>query len=76
MIQLRVRIYNDITLNLFQDGDPRVRVEIRPIDVDKQNSEEDTVINSLVDQQITPAEMNSVQNVLSGKSCLHGVSIY
>lgn len=63
-------------MNLFQDGDPRVRVEIRPIDVDKQNSEEDSVVNSIVDQNITPTEINSVQNFLSGKNCLHGVSIY
>lgn len=60
----------------MQDGDARVRVEIRPVDVaDKQNGEEDSV-NSLVDQNITPAELNSLQNFLSGKNCLHGVSIY
>ncbi|XP_035732808.1 endoplasmic reticulum lectin 1-like isoform X1 [Vespa mandarinia] len=55
-----------------QDGDARVRVEIRPVDVvDKQNGEDDSV-NSLIDQNITPAEINSVQNFLSGKNCLHG----
>lgn len=54
------------------DGNARVRVEIRPVDVpDKHNNGEDSV-NSLTDQNINPTKINSVQNFLSGKNCLHG----
>lgn len=55
-----------------QEGDGRVRVEIRSVDiVDKHNGAEDSV-NLLIDQNVTPAESNSVQSFLSGKNCLHG----
>lgn len=60
---------------LFQDGEARVRVEIHPVGViDKHNNIEDS-INSLADQSISPAEVSPVKNFLSGKNCLHGVSI-
>lgn len=54
------------------DGDARVRVEIRPVDVvDKHNSGEDSAV-SLTDQNANAAEISSIQNFLSGKNCLHG----
>ncbi|KAK2575733.1 hypothetical protein KPH14_012121 [Odynerus spinipes] len=54
------------------DGDARIRVEIRPVDVaDKDNSGDDST-KSLTDQNINPAEISSVQNFFSGKNCLHG----
>lgn len=54
-----------------QDGEPRVRVEIHPLDVmaDKQVDES---INAITDQNISPAEVSPVQSFLSGKNCLHG----
>lgn len=72
--RLYISIKKLIGLHLFQDGEARVRVEIHPVDViDKHNIEDS--INSLADQSISPAEVSPVKNFLSGKNCLHGVSI-
>ncbi|XP_032665515.1 endoplasmic reticulum lectin 1 isoform X2 [Odontomachus brunneus] len=55
-----------------RDGEPRVRVEIRPLDVTDKHGNIDESINALTDQSISPAEVSPVQNFLSGKNCLHG----
>ncbi|XP_014479624.1 PREDICTED: endoplasmic reticulum lectin 1 isoform X1 [Dinoponera quadriceps] len=55
-----------------QDGEPRVRVEIHPLDVTDKHGNIDESINALTDQSISPAEVSPIQNFLSGKNCLHG----
>ncbi|XP_011162109.1 endoplasmic reticulum lectin 1 isoform X2 [Solenopsis invicta] len=54
-----------------RDGEPRVRVEIHPLDVpDKHNIDES--ISAIQTENVSPAEVSPVQNFLSGKNCLHG----
>lgn len=60
----------------MQDGEPRVRVEIHPLDVMEKQGTNDESINAISDQNISPAEVSPVQSFLSGKNCLHGVSIH
>lgn len=60
--------------NRLQDGEPRVRVEIHPLDVTDKHGNIDESINAIADQSISPAEASPVQNFLSGKNCLHGAS--
>lgn len=55
-----------------QDGEPRVRVEIHPLDVPDKHGNIDESISGIADQSISPAEVSPVQNFLSGKNCLHG----
>ncbi|XP_072760755.1 endoplasmic reticulum lectin 1 isoform X1 [Anoplolepis gracilipes] len=55
-----------------QDGEPRVRVEIHPLDVMDKNGNVDESVNAITDQNISPAEVSPVQSFLSGKNCLHG----
>ncbi|XP_011699260.1 PREDICTED: endoplasmic reticulum lectin 1 isoform X2 [Wasmannia auropunctata] len=56
-----------------RDGEPRVRVEIHPLDVaEKHGNIDDSVSAIPTDQNISPAEVSPVQNFLSGKNCLHG----
>ncbi|XP_012060048.1 PREDICTED: endoplasmic reticulum lectin 1 [Atta cephalotes] len=56
-----------------QDGEPRVRVEIHPLDVpDKHDNIDESISAMQTDQNISPAEVSPVQNFLSGKNCLHG----
>ncbi|XP_011268782.1 endoplasmic reticulum lectin 1 isoform X1 [Camponotus floridanus] len=55
-----------------QDSEPRVRVEIHPMDtVDKQINADES-INAITDQNVSPAEVSPVQSFLNGKNCLHG----
>lgn len=60
----------------MQDGEPRVRVEIHPLDVPDKHGNIDESISGIADQSISPAEVSPVQNFLSGKNCLHGVGIH
>ncbi|XP_071581156.1 endoplasmic reticulum lectin 1 isoform X1 [Temnothorax nylanderi] len=56
-----------------QDGEPRVRVEIHPLDVPDKHGSIDESINAIqTDQNVSPAEVSPVQNFLSGKNCLNG----
>ncbi|XP_029178279.1 endoplasmic reticulum lectin 1 isoform X1 [Nylanderia fulva] len=55
-----------------QDGEPRVRVEIHPLDVMDKQGNGDESISAMSDQNISPAEVSPVQSFLSGKNCLHG----
>ncbi|XP_024884104.1 endoplasmic reticulum lectin 1 isoform X2 [Temnothorax curvispinosus] len=56
-----------------RDGEPRVRVEIHPLDVPDKHGSIDESINAIqTDQNISPAEVSPVQNFLSGKNCLNG----
>ncbi|KAL0113087.1 hypothetical protein PUN28_012360 [Cardiocondyla obscurior] len=56
-----------------RDGEPRVRVEIHPLDVpDKHPGIDESISAMQTDQNISPAEVSPVQNFLSGKNCLHG----
>lgn len=60
----------------LQDGEPRVRVEIHPLDVPEKHGSIDESISAMQsDQNVSPAEVSPVQNFLSGKNCLHGASI-
>ncbi|XP_066590654.1 endoplasmic reticulum lectin 1 isoform X2 [Prorops nasuta] len=54
------------------EGESRVTVEIHPVDImDKHHNIEDP-LNTLTDKSVSPAEVSPVQNLLSGKNCLHG----
>ncbi|XP_077259788.1 endoplasmic reticulum lectin 1 isoform X2 [Temnothorax americanus] len=56
-----------------RDGEPRVRVEIHPLDVSDKHGSIDESINAIqTDQNVSPAEVSPVQNFLSGKNCLNG----
>ncbi|XP_043462535.1 endoplasmic reticulum lectin 1 isoform X1 [Leptopilina heterotoma] len=55
-----------------QDGETRVRVEIRPMDILDKHYNIDETVNNLVDQELNLAKDNPVQNFLSGKNCLNG----
>ncbi|XP_071636643.1 endoplasmic reticulum lectin 1 isoform X2 [Temnothorax longispinosus] len=56
-----------------RDGEPRVRVEIHPLDVPDKHGSIDESINAIqTDQNVSPAEVSPVQNFLSGKNCLNG----
>lgn len=64
-------------MNSLQDGEPRVRVEIHPLDVpDKHGNIDESISAMQTDQNVSPAEVSPVQNFLSGKNCLHGASIH
>lgn len=63
-----------IAINRLQDGETRVRVEIHPLDVTDKSSSIDESIDTIADQNVSPAEVSPVQNFLSGKNCLNGVS--
>lgn len=65
-----------IVINWLQDGEPRVRVEIHPLDVTYKHGNIEESINALTDQSISPAEISPVQNFLGGKNCLHGASTW
>lgn len=51
-----------------------MRVEIRPMDILDKHYNIDETVNNLVDQELNLAKDNPVQNFLSGKNCLNGVS--
>ncbi|XP_029170137.1 endoplasmic reticulum lectin 1-like [Nylanderia fulva] len=55
-----------------RDSEPRVRVEIHPLDVMDKQGNGDESIGAMSDQNISPAEVSPVQSFLSGKNCLHG----
>ncbi|XP_050464514.1 endoplasmic reticulum lectin 1 isoform X1 [Cataglyphis hispanica] len=55
-----------------QDGEPRVRVEIHPLDVTDKHGNVDESIVAITDQNISPAEVSPVHSFLNGKNCLHG----
>lgn len=55
-----------------QDGEARVRVKIHPRYVIDKHYNSDDSISSLIDQDISPAELSSVKNFFSGRNCLHG----
>ncbi|XP_011343381.1 endoplasmic reticulum lectin 1 isoform X3 [Ooceraea biroi] len=59
-------------VNLQKDGEARVRVEIHPLDVSDKHGNIDESVNVITDQTVSPAEVNPIQNFLSGKNCLHG----
>lgn len=60
--------FNLCNLHCVQDGETRVRVELRPID-EKQTTE---TAPKAPTQQIT--DTSPVESFLSGENCLQGVS--
>ncbi|XP_051166804.1 endoplasmic reticulum lectin 1 isoform X2 [Leptopilina boulardi] len=54
------------------DGETRVRVEIRPMDILDKHYNIDETVSNLVDQELNLAKANPVQSFLSGKNCLNG----
>ncbi|KAJ8669372.1 hypothetical protein QAD02_000631 [Eretmocerus hayati] len=55
-----------------QDGQPELRVEIRPIDTDGKHYKLEDALNPLVDQENNYIRSSSGENFLSGQHCLSG----